>query len=132
MRKFICLGVSLLVCLFLSSVGMAQTRTISGTVTNAEGKSLPGVTVTVRNTTKITMTGDNGDYSISSTAGETLVFSYVGFTTKTVLIGSSDIVNITLVPGAGNLDEVVVVGYGTQKKRGYNRRCYQCKHESLR
>lgn len=116
MRKFICLGVSLLVCLFLSSVGMAQTRTISGTVTNAEGKSLPGVTVTVRNTTKITMTGDNGDYSISSTAGETLVFSYVGFTTKTVLIGSSDIVNITLVPGAGNLDEVVVVGYGTQRK----------------
>ncbi len=116
MRKLICLGVSLLVCLLVSSVGMAQTRTISGTVTNTDGKNMPGVTVAVKNSTKVTMTGENGSYSISAATGETLEFSYVGFTTKSVIIGSSDVVNISLVTGVGNLDEVVVVGYGSQRK----------------
>ena len=116
MRKLICLGVSLLVCLLVSSVGMAQTRTISGTVTNTDGKIMPGVTVAIKNSTKVTMTGENGSYSISAATGETLEFSYVGFTTKSVIIGSSDVVNISLVTGVGNLDEVVVVGYGSQRK----------------
>lgn len=116
MRKLICLGVSLLVCLFISTVGMAQTRTISGTVTNTEGRNMPGVTVTVRNSTKVTMTGENGRYSIAASPSETLVFSFVGFGSKSVVVGSSDQINVTLEPAVGNLDEVVVVGYGKQKR----------------
>ena len=116
MRKFMCLGVSLLVCMFLSSMTMAQTKTISGTVTGSDGKVLVGVTVAVKNTDRVTITGNNGGYSINAATGETLVFSYVGFQTRNLVVGSSTQINVTLTPGGGDLDEVVIVGYGTQRK----------------
>ena len=116
MRKKMYLGLSLLVCMFFSSMAMAQTKTISGTVKNSDGKALEGVTVTVRNTERVTITGNNGGYSISASTGETLVFSYVGFQTRNISVGNSAQINVTLTPGAGNLDEVVVVGYGKQRR----------------
>lgn len=111
-----CLGVSLLVCMFFSSMAIAQTKTISGTVSGNDGKTLEGVTVAVRNTDRVSLTGSNGGYSISAATGETLVFSYVGFQTQSVVVGSNARVNITLAMGGGDLDEVVVVGYGSQRK----------------
>ncbi|MEO6948512.1 MAG: SusC/RagA family TonB-linked outer membrane protein [Ginsengibacter sp.] len=116
MRKLMYLGVSLLVCMFFSSMTMAQTKTISGTVTGSDGKGLEGVTIAVRNTDRVTITNNSGAYSISAAPGETLVFSYVGFETHTMRVGSANSANISLVRGGGNLDEVVVVGYGKQRK----------------
>ena len=116
MRKLICLGVSLLVFLLYAPFAMAQTRTITGTVTADDGKALQGVTVTVRNTARVTVTSENGAFSISATPGESLVFSYVGYQSETVVVSASSQVNVVLKAGAGNMEEVVVVGYGTQKK----------------
>lgn len=116
MRKLVCLGVSLLVFLLYAPLAMAQTRTITGTVTGADGKALSGVTVTVKNTARITMTNEGGKYSIEASPGETIVFSYVGFKSESSVVGNSSQINVVLTPGAGNLDEVVVVGYGTQRK----------------
>ena len=116
MRKLMYLGVSLLVCMFFSSMAMAQTKTISGTVTGSDGKALEGVTVAVRNAERVTMTGNNGGYSISAATGETLVFSYVGFETQSMRVGSSNSLNVALSRKGGDLDEVVIVGYGKQRK----------------
>ena len=110
------LGVSLLVCMFFSSMTMAQTKTISGTVTDSDGKALVGVTIAVRNTDRVTITGNSGAYSISAATGETLVFSYVGFETQSMRVGSSNSLNVTLSRKVGDLDEVVIVGYGKQRK----------------
>lgn len=116
MRKFVCLGVSLLVLLFYAPDSSAQTRTITGTVTAADGKTLQSVTVTVRNTSRVTQTNEAGTYTINAGTGESLVFTYVGYRTETVAVGNQNTVNVTLTPGSGNMDEVVVVGYGTQRR----------------
>lgn len=116
MRKLFCLGVSLLVLLFYAPGLSAQTRTITGTVTSADGKGLQGVTVMVRNTARATVTSETGAYTIGATPGESLVFSYVGYRTETIVVAASNQINVTLTPGTGNMDEVVVVGYGTQRR----------------
>ena len=116
MRKLIYLGVSLLVCMFFSSMTMAQTKTISGIVKDSEGKILEGVTIAVKNSDRVVISGPTGGYSLSAAAGETLVFSYVGFETRNIVVGSNANVNVTLTRGGGNLDEVVIVGYGKQRK----------------
>jgi TonB-linked SusC/RagA family outer membrane protein len=116
MRKLICLGVSLLVLLFYAPVTLAQTRAITGTVTSADGKALEGVTITVRNTVRTALTNEAGKFSINASSSEVLVFSYVGFKNETVSVGSSSELNVVMAPGSGTLNEVVVIGYGTQKK----------------
>jgi len=116
MRKLICLGVSLLVFLLYAPFVMAQTRTISGTVTADDGKALPGVTVTVRNTERVTLTNETGNFSISAIAGEALVFTYVGYQSQTVVVGADNTINVVMAASSGNLQEVIVVGYGTQKR----------------
>ena len=116
MRKFICLGVSLLVFLLYAPFVMAQTRTITGKVTADDGKALPGVTITVRNTERVTLSNETGSYSISAVPGESLVFSYVGYQAQTVVVGAESTINVVMVAGGGNMEEVIVVGYGTQRK----------------
>lgn len=116
MRKLFCLGVSLLVLLFYAPGLSAQTRTITGTVTSADGKGLQGVTITVRGTARATTSGETGGYTIGATPGEALVFTYVGYRSETVVVAASNQIDVTMTPGTGNLDEVVVVGYGTQRR----------------
>ena len=95
----------------------AQTNELKGTVVDANGSPLPGVSVIIKNTTKGTTTDFDGNYSIQNVKkGETLVFSFLGYKTKEVLVGNSVLINVTLDEDTQNLDEVVVVGYGTQKK----------------
>lgn len=101
---------------FLSSL-QAQ-RTVRGTVTDAdENRPLVGGTVTVKNTNRGALTDDAGNYSVEVPDGTAvLVFSYVGYTTQELLVGNQSTVNVSLSTDQGLLDEVVVVGYGTQKK----------------
>ncbi|HOT14550.1 MAG TPA: TonB-dependent receptor [Bacteroidales bacterium] len=95
----------------------AQDRTITGKIVDEAGNILPGATVTLKGTTKVTVTDLNGVYSLSAPQeGGTLVVSYVGYTSQEVQIGESNTVDINLQPDIQALNEVVVVGYGVQKK----------------
>src|SRR5690606_7637341 len=90
--------------------------TVRGKVTDANGDPLPGVTISVPGTTIGTATDLDGVYSLSVPEGSTLVFSFIGFQSQTIAVGGRSVVNVTLSEDLASLDEVVVVGYGTQKK----------------
>ncbi|MBZ4188183.1 SusC/RagA family TonB-linked outer membrane protein [Niabella beijingensis] len=104
----------LFMLLCLSLLGQAQVKTITGTVTSGEGAPLAGVTVTAG--TAATATNDAGAYKIQASEGSSMTFSFVGYASQTVVVGSEDTISIVLQSGQSNLDEVVVVGYGTQRK----------------
>ncbi|HEX8425761.1 TonB-dependent receptor [Hymenobacter sp.] len=96
----------------------AQTRTVTGQVQGADGAGLPGVTVVAKGTSVGTATDGEGRYSLAVPAtASTLVFSSVGFDSKEVVLGTQSVVNATLGSATTGLDEVVVVGYGTQSRR---------------
>lgn len=97
----------------------AQERTVTGTLTsNENGSPVAGVTVTVKGTRRSTITKEDGTYSIKVPGSNgRLIFSSVGYTTQEAAVNSSGITNVALVLQNKGLDEVVVVGYGTQKRR---------------
>jgi TonB-linked SusC/RagA family outer membrane protein len=96
---------------------MAQQKEITGKVTGADdGLSIPGVTVSIKGSTQVTQTNINGIYSIKASPKDVLVFSFIGYTTLEKNVGINDVINVTLQSSAEGLKEVVVVGYGTQKK----------------
>ena len=96
---------------------MLQT-TVTGTVLDDQGIPLPGTNVLVKGTTQGTQTDFDGNYSINVEAGESLVFSYLGFQTQEVPFdGVNTIINVTMVTDASALEEVVVTGYQTETKR---------------
>ena len=105
----------ILVCGYLGA--MAQNIQISGVVKDVVGDPLIGVSVLVKGGTKGTSTDYNGFYTISAPADGTLVFSYVGMDTQEVKIGGSKKLDVTMTENGNYIDEVVVIGYGTVKKR---------------
>jgi TonB-linked SusC/RagA family outer membrane protein len=108
---------SLLVISLLSSQVRAQSRQISGKVTSKEdGTAMPGVNILVQGTTRGTTTDADGVYSIEADAANNLVFSFIGYTSVTLPIGNQTTMDIVLEYDVTSLSEVVVVGYGTQRK----------------
>ena len=102
---------------FLSCIVSAQTADVSGTVSDADGP-LPGVNIVEKGTTNGVTTDFDGNYSISNVADDaTLVFSYIGYATQEIAINGKTSINVTLLPDAEALSEVVLVGYGTSSKR---------------
>lgn len=95
-----------------------QAKKVTGEVTSAtDGSLLIGVSVQVQGSSMGTITDLDGKYSLDVNAGETLVFSYIGFKTQSVKVGTSSTINVVLEEDNEVLDEVVVVGYGVQKKK---------------
>jgi TonB-linked SusC/RagA family outer membrane protein len=94
---------------------LAQQVKLSGKVIDAKGNGLEGVSVAVMEKNTGTITETNGDFTLDAEMNDKLVFSYVGFLTKEVIVTGSNLI-VTLETTAINLGEVVVVGYGTQKK----------------
>ena len=97
---------------------LSQEKTISGTVSDDSGIPLPGATVLVKGTVTGTSTDFDGLYSIKVNQGATLVFSFVGYATKEVTVGSSNTINISMQQD-NTLDEVIVVAYGTTTKEAF-------------
>ena len=103
--------------LLLLNQVFAQNHTVSGTVTDQTGKGVPGVTVTVKGTNTSTQTDGNGTYRISASDNATLVFSSVGFSTMEMQVNGKTSVDASLATSTDNLSEVVVIGYGTARKK---------------
>ncbi|SHE65589.1 TonB-linked outer membrane protein, SusC/RagA family [Mariniphaga anaerophila] len=94
-----------------------QRKTISGTVTDKAGLPLPGVTVLITGTTNGTVTNVDGEYSLSGISeGTTLQFSFVGMRTQDIKVDERSTINVTMEIDAIGIEEVVAIGYGTQKK----------------
>lgn len=92
-------------------------RVVTGTVTDEKGEPLVGVNILLRNTSRGTTTKADGTYSISiPESGAVLVFSFIGYQKSEVSVGNQTVLNVSLQPDLKKLDEVVVVGYGTQSK----------------
>jgi TonB-linked SusC/RagA family outer membrane protein len=102
--------------LMFSLIGFAQSK-VSGIVKDAgDEQPLPGVTVAIKGTTTAVSTDVNGAFSINAPASGTIRFSMIGYAPKEIAIDGSKSIEISLTPSASALNEVVVVGYGTQKK----------------
>ncbi|UII76032.1 von Willebrand factor type A domain-containing protein [Flagellimonas sp. HMM57] len=91
----------------------AQSKNITGTVTDAANQPLPGVNVMVEGTSKGTQTDFDGHYSIAANQGQMLVFSYIGFKTFKAKIGTGNIVDVSMEEDSQALEEVVIVAYGS-------------------
>ncbi len=118
MRKILRLEVTLLlVSLFVSSALLAQERSIKGTVLSADNKTpLGGVSVIVKNTSNATQTDATGNFEITAGTGQILQFSYVGFNPQEIVVGQENTISISLSQQQETLSDVVVVGYGRQKR----------------
>ncbi|MBO0355073.1 TonB-dependent receptor [Muricauda ruestringensis] len=90
--------------------------TVNGKVVDNAGTPIPGVSILVQGTSKGTTTDFDGNYSIMADAGDVLMFSYIGFVTQEIEVTGEQTIDVTLKENVAALDEVVVVGYGTQKK----------------
>ena len=103
---------------FAISFACAQGRTVKGKVTSATEGPLPGVNIVLQGTVQGTMTDAGGNYTISVPGPEAvLVFSFISYTTQSVTVGNQTTIDVVLAPAVSALNEVVVTGYGTQKKR---------------
>jgi TonB-linked SusC/RagA family outer membrane protein len=112
----------LLWLLLCCSIGLAsaQSRQVQGVVKSAEGETLPGVTVLVKGTTNGATTGPDGNFSITlaeDSKAPTLVFSFIGFATKEVEVGTQSTINVLLASDSKQLDDVVVIGYQEVQRR---------------
>lgn len=107
----------LIVLLLFTSFAFSQNIDVTGTVLDASGLSLPGVNVKVKSSSQSTTTDFDGSFKLSGVPkGTTIVLSYIGFKTQEVVVSGSKI-TIKMSDDAKSLDEVVVIGYGSQKKR---------------
>ncbi|WP_428232067.1 SusC/RagA family TonB-linked outer membrane protein [Flavobacterium sp.] len=108
------------ICTLLVALSMqfsfAQERTVTGKVSDKTGV-IPGVNVAVKGSKTNTQTDFDGSYSVKAKTGDVLVFSYVGMNNKQVTVGTSNTINVALESEAQLMNEVVVVGYGVQKRK---------------
>ena len=109
-----------IVCAFIMSIQLinAQTKQVTGTVTGSDdGLGLPGVSVIIKGTTTGSSTNIDGKYAIDAKSTDILVFSFVGMQSQEVLVGDQNVIDIVLSALSVGMDEVVVVAYGSQRKR---------------
>ncbi|MAU71909.1 MAG: SusC/RagA family protein [Pseudozobellia sp.] len=109
-----------LLTLFLAlfvQISFAQDKTITGTVSDADGLPLPGVNIVVQGTTNGTQTDFDGNYAISASQGQTLAFSYLGYKTETRPVGASNTINLQMAEDAESLEEVVVTALGVSREK---------------
>ncbi len=112
--KRLSLSLAILCVAFISL--QAQTRTVTGKVTDTEGVGLPGANITIKGSTTGVVTKNSGDYSIEVEQGQILEFSFIGYNKKEVDIGDQTEINVSLEASYTEIDEAIVVGYGYSRK----------------
>jgi len=117
-RNFIRSHLFLILLLAFQVAAFAQGRMVSGTVTDASNEPLPGVNVLIKGTTVGTITDINGKYSIAvSKTNDILVFSFIGYNEHSVVVDNNAVIDVILKEDILQLNEVVAIGYGVQKKK---------------
>ena len=110
-------GILTLLLAFFCAVAFAQDKAVSGTVSDESGMPVAGVNIIVQGTSSGTQSDFDGNYSIMVDEGTVLTFSYVGYTTETRTVGSSDTINVTISEDVAQLEEVVVTAQGISRER---------------
>ena len=109
---------SLCLVLFLAPlISFSQTKVLGSVQDEANGLPLPGVNILIKGTTTGSTTDFDGNYSIIANEGDVLVFTYLGYSTKEITYNGQSPLNISLTEDAGQLDEVVLIGYGSTTKQ---------------
>jgi TonB-dependent starch-binding outer membrane protein SusC len=112
LKLFVLLG-ALLITLSV----YAQEKTVTGVVTDADSREpLPGVTIVIQGTTRGTVTNFDGEFSVQVEEGQTLIFSFVGYTPQEIVVSTANVLNVRLRQSVVGLDEVVVIGYGQVRR----------------
>lgn len=108
----------LFLLLFYSAIASAQDVKVSGKIIDEQGQALPGASIAIEGTTKGTFADENGYYTLTASSKNQLVFSFIGYTTQKIAVGNLNIINVTLkLSSDASLNEVVVIGYGTARRR---------------
>lgn len=117
-KVILCVGI-ILAFVVTATTANAQSRTVSGNITSAENKQgLPGVTVSVSGTSKGTVSDASGHYSLPDvSASDSLTFSFVGYKTQTIAAKGQKAIDVQMAPNVSELNQLVVIGYGTSKKK---------------
>jgi hypothetical protein len=115
-NKLLKVVITMLPMLLLSLWSYAQTVSVKGHVTDNTGAEMPGVNIIIQGTTTGTITDINGNYMIDATPTSTLTFSLIGYESQNIVVGNKTKIDVQLVSSSLDLNEVVVVGYGTSKK----------------
>jgi len=109
-----------------------QTQVITGRITDFEtGEPLPGVNILEKGSVKGTVSDIEGRYSLTVSAGATLVFSYIGYVAEEVAVGSQSVIDVAMMADIKTLEEIVVVGYGTMKKKDLTGSIIQVRPENM-
>ncbi len=108
-------GFLTLLLALMVQISFAQEKTVTGKVSDASGP-LPGVTVIIKGTKTGTQTDFDGNFSIKTATGAILQFSFIGMQTSEKTVGSSNVINVVMQESAESLEEIVIMGYGTQRK----------------
>jgi TonB-linked SusC/RagA family outer membrane protein len=109
-------GILTLILVLFVQITFAQTNTVTGTVTDPDGLPLPGVNILIKGENTGTQTDFDGNYSIQASPDQTLIFRYVGFTTKNVKIGNKLQIDVDMSIDSATLDEVIVTGYSNRNQ----------------
>lgn len=120
MQKYYRVKRDLFICtllLFMFYSGFSQERTVTGKVTDENNAPLPGVNILIKGTSTGSVSDAQGNFNIAASGSSVLVFSFVGYTTKEIEVGSQSNITVNLEPDVISLSEIVVTGYGSQSKR---------------
>ncbi|MBF4508145.1 TonB-dependent receptor [Flavobacterium sp. JLP] len=113
-----CLALLLSVFMMQSGFAQDQSKSVSGNVKSADdGMGVPGATVLVQGTKTSTATDFDGNFKIEAKTGDVLVFSFMGYKTQNITVGTQKTITVTMQAETAELKEIVVIGYGTQKKK---------------
>lgn len=134
-KRFIHSMKMLLLLLFFNAIGalsvFAQQLTITGIVSDSKNQSIPGATVQIKGTQTGVAADLNGKYNIKATTGQVIIFNSVGYTPKEVTVDTATVINVSLAEINAQLNEVVVIGYGTQKRANVTGAVASLKNENL-
>src|SRR5690349_1006967 len=113
-KKF---SLSFVLLLLITVGGFAQARSVTGQVTDIEGKPVSGVTVSVKGTAGNVITDKEGRYRVMATPEQSVEFTHIAYTTKEVKVGAHPTIDVMLSKTDSQLDDVIVIGYGSQRQK---------------